>query len=93
MLWVNCKFSFSINCEYVENINRDEESEDSKEIRGHITSLSVLRTYRKLGLASQLMTATHRAMKAICDAKDVTLHVRVSNRAAMHLYGQTLEYK
>ena len=55
--------------------------------------MSVLRTYRKLGLASQLMTAAHRAMKAVSNAEDVTLHVRVSNRAAMHLYATTLEYK
>ena len=31
--------------------------EESNECRGHITSLAVLRTHRKLGLATKLMTA------------------------------------
>lgn len=31
--------------------------EESTEGRGHITSLAVLRTHRKLGLATKLMTA------------------------------------
>ena len=33
----------------------DEEEENGNAIHGHITSISVLRTYRKLGLASKLM--------------------------------------
>lgn len=33
----------------------DEDEENSNIILGHITSISVLRTYRKLGLASKLM--------------------------------------
>jgi GNAT superfamily N-acetyltransferase len=32
--------------------------EDAKEPHGHITSLAVLRSHRKLGLATKLMTAT-----------------------------------
>ena len=33
----------------------DEEEDNSNIVHGHITSISVLRTYRKLGLASKLM--------------------------------------
>lgn len=39
------------------------------------------------------MTAAHRAMKSISDALDVTLHVRVSNRAALGLYRDKLQYE
>ena len=70
----------------------DEDREDNKPARGHITSLSVLRTYRKLGLASKLMQSAHRAMKSTYDCEDVTLHVRVSNQAALALYRNTLNY-
>jgi peptide alpha-N-acetyltransferase len=38
----------------------EEESED--EAHGHITSLAVKRTYRRLGLAQKLMDQTARAM-------------------------------
>ena len=36
----------------------EEEKEGAQEIHGHIRSLSVLRSHRKLGLASKLMEAT-----------------------------------
>jgi peptide alpha-N-acetyltransferase len=37
-------------------INHREEDEDNpKLIHGHITSISILRTYRKLGVATKLM--------------------------------------
>ena len=62
-------------------------------MHGHITSLSVLRTHRKLGLAATLMRAAHRALRECYDAKDVSLHVRVSNEAAIHLYKDVLQYE
>ncbi|KAG9457396.1 hypothetical protein H6P81_001904 [Aristolochia fimbriata] len=37
--------------------------EESSECHGHITSLAVLRTHRKLGLATKLMTAAQNAME------------------------------
>ena len=61
----------------------DEESEDA---HGQITSLAVLRTHRKLGIAAKLMRAAHDAMCGVYDAKYCSLHVRVSNAAAIHLY-------
>jgi ribosomal protein S18 acetylase RimI-like enzyme len=42
----------------------DDEDED-KNLTGHITSLSVLRTHRKLGLASKLMEKTHYDMQNV----------------------------
>lgn len=63
------------------------------EVHGHITSLAVARTHRKLGLASRLMDATHAAMSRVFGARYACLHVRVSNRAAFHLYSKTLGYQ
>lgn len=67
--------------------------EESTECHGHITSLAVLRTHRKLGLATKLMSAAQRAMQEVFGAEYVSLHVRKSNRAAFHLYTETLGYK
>lgn len=69
----------------------EEESTDCH--HGHITSLAVLRTHRKLGLATKLMTAAQNAMEQVFDAEYVSLHVRKSNRAAFNLYTETLGYK
>lgn len=59
---------------------------------GHITSLAVLRSHRKLGIATKLMQAAQTEMGSVYDACYVTLHVRKSNTAAYHLYSQTLGY-
>eukprot|EP00392_Amoebophrya_sp_AT5.2_P012851 g12958.t1 len=67
--------------------------EDNDGIHGHITSLSVLRSYRKLGLATKLMRCTLDAMKECFDAEFVSLHVRVSNRAAFTLYRHVLGFE
>lgn len=69
-----------------------EEDDDPSHGHGHITSLSVLRTHRKCGLATKLMTSSHERMQECFDAAHVALHVRRSNRAAFHLYSQTLDY-
>lgn len=39
------------------------------------------------------MTAAHKDMQSIFEAKYVSLHVRVSNRAALALYKGKLEYE
>ncbi|EXB95301.1 N-alpha-acetyltransferase 11 [Morus notabilis] len=67
--------------------------EESNECHGHITSLAVLRTHRKLGLATKLMSAAQNAMEQVFGAEYVSLHVRKSNRAAFNLYTETLGYK
>lgn len=67
--------------------------EESSECHGHITSLAVLRTHRKLGLATKLMSAAQAAMEQVYGSEYVSLHVRKSNRAAFRLYTETLGYK
>ncbi|KAL2836142.1 acyl-CoA N-acyltransferase [Aspergillus pseudoustus] len=60
---------------------------------GHITSLSVMRTHRRLGIAERLMRMSQRAMAECHRAQFVSLHVRVSNVAALHLYRDTLGFQ
>ncbi|KAK9466083.1 acyl-CoA N-acyltransferase [Lipomyces arxii] len=60
---------------------------------GHVTSLSVMRTYRRMGVAGKLMTQSLRSMAECYNAKYVSLHVRKSNRAALHLYRDTLQFE
>ncbi|XP_008589119.1 PREDICTED: N-alpha-acetyltransferase 11 [Galeopterus variegatus] len=60
---------------------------------GHITSLAVKRSHRRLGLAQKLMDQASTAMIENFSAKYVSLHVRKSNRAALHLYSKTLNFQ
>lgn len=60
---------------------------------GHVTSLAVLPTHRKLGIAKRLMALAH---DTLCDTYKVeysSLNVRVSNEAAHHLYVRSLGYE
>lgn len=72
----------------------DDDSETTdKTPHGHVTSLSVMRSYRRMGIAEKLM---RQALHALCEtfkAEYVSLHVRESNRAALHLYRDTLEFE
>lgn len=67
--------------------------EEAAECHGHITSLAVARTHRKLGIATRLMQATHEAMERVFGAEYASLHVRVTNKGAHHLYIKTLGYE
>ncbi|KAF8469139.1 N-terminal acetyltransferase A complex catalytic subunit ard1 [Kalaharituber pfeilii] len=69
------------------------EEEPTDAPHGHITSLSVMRTHRRLGLAEKLMKQSQKAMVECFGAKYVSLHVRVSNQAALHLYQNTLQFE
>ncbi|EST06044.1 GNAT domain protein [Kalmanozyma brasiliensis GHG001] len=60
---------------------------------GHVTSISVLRSYRRLGLANKLMKQSQEAMRDVFGAKFVSLHVRQTNRAAIGLYRDTLGFE
>ncbi|KAJ1965630.1 N-terminal acetyltransferase A complex catalytic subunit ard1 [Dipsacomyces acuminosporus] len=60
---------------------------------GHITSLSVMRSYRRLGLAERLMNQAQRAMVEVFGSQCVSLHVRVSNTAAFSLYKNNLKFE
>lgn len=97
----------------------EEDSDDNP--HGHITSLAVKRSHRRLGLAQKLMDQVcyiHHyfsncenlnlkidflqqffsflqaslAMVECFNAKYVSLHVRKSNRAALNLYTNTLQF-
>jgi len=68
--------------------------EESEEVpHGHITSLAVQRSHRRLGIAQKLMDQASRSMIECFNAKYVSLHVRKSNRAALNLYTNTLKFK
>lgn len=71
----------------------DEDNQKDGQIHGHITSISVLRSHRKLGIATKLMKATEYAMMTIYGAEYCSLHVRVTNRAAISLYRDVLGFK
>merc|ERR1712061_572941 len=71
----------------------EEETSGEDESHGHITSLAVKRSHRRLGLAQKLMDQTARAMVETFNAKYVSLHVRKSNRAALNLYTQALKFQ
>eukprot|EP01134_Creolimax_fragrantissima_P002286 CFRG2286T1 len=60
---------------------------------GHITSLAVMRSHRRMGIAYKLMRQASRAMVENFRAHYVSLHVRESNRAALHLYKDTLGFE
>ncbi|KAA8652178.1 hypothetical protein EYZ11_000485 [Aspergillus tanneri] len=70
----------------------EEEPADGMQ-HGHITSLSVMRTHRRLGIAERLMRMSQRAMAESHRAHYVSLHVRVSNTAALRLYRDTLGFQ
>jgi peptide alpha-N-acetyltransferase len=67
--------------------------DDTDEVHGHITSLAVARSHRKLGIASKLMRASIKVMEECFNAEYVSLHVRYTNRAAFTLYSHTLGFK
>jgi len=72
--------------------HREEDAPEGRMPHGHVTSISVLRSYRRLGLAKKLMVQSQEAMASIYQASDVSLHVRKSNRAALGLYRDTLGF-
>ncbi|KAH9560597.1 hypothetical protein CY35_06G113600 [Sphagnum magellanicum] len=67
--------------------------EESAVCHGQIASLAVLRTHRKLGLATKLMKSAEKAMQEVYGAQSVSLHVRKNNKAAFRLYTEKLGYK
>ena len=88
LLWVAEDFDGKIVGYVLAKMEEDERQPK----HGHITSLSVLRTHRKRGIATALMQRSQKEMADVFDAEYVSLHVRKSNRAAFHLYNVTLKY-
>ncbi|CBY18128.1 unnamed protein product [Oikopleura dioica] len=70
----------------------DQENPDDNTPHGHITSLAVRRSHRRLGIAKKVMDQACKGMVENFGAKYVSLHVRVSNRAALNLYEKTLQF-
>ncbi|KAG7096764.1 N-terminal acetyltransferase A complex catalytic subunit ard1 [Marasmius oreades] len=70
----------------------EEEPAEGEHAHGHVTSISVLRSYRRLGLAKKLMIQSQEVMTTVYRAAYVSLHVRKSNRAALSLYRDTLGF-
>ena len=71
----------------------EDEEVKSGEVQGQITSISVLRTYRRLGVASKLMNHAINMLQEYFDADFVSLNVRVSNRPALNLYHKNLGFE
>ncbi|KAJ7259671.1 acyl-CoA N-acyltransferase [Mycena rebaudengoi] len=67
-------------------------TEHKKAVHGHVNSISVLRSYRRLGLARKLMLLSQEAMSTIYKASFVSLHVRKSNIPAISLYRDSLGF-
>ncbi|WPK27609.1 hypothetical protein PUMCH_005005 [Australozyma saopauloensis] len=78
---------------YVLGKMEDDPDAEDKIPHGHITSLAVMRTYRRMGLAEKLMKQLLYAMCEVFKARYVSLHVRKSNRAALHLYRDSLTFE
>ncbi|OBA19457.1 acyl-CoA N-acyltransferase [Metschnikowia bicuspidata var. bicuspidata NRRL YB-4993] len=78
---------------YVLGKMEDDPDAEDKTPHGHITSLAVMRTYRRMGLAEKLMKQSLYAMCESFKAEYVSLHVRKSNRAALHLYRDSLKFE
>jgi len=73
---------------YVLSSIEPEESEPYAQV-GSVNSLSVLRPYRRLGLAQRLMNLSKDAMlRDDVPIECIQLHVRRSNRAALSLYNK-----
>lgn len=90
LLWVAEDFDGSI-VGYV--LAKMEEDTENQPPHGHITSLAVLRTHRKRGIATSLMRRSQMEMDTVFNAHYVSLHVRKTNRAAFRLYTTTLKYE
>ena len=74
--------------------NMEEEPQSEEESKqGHIASLAVKRSHRRMGLAQSLMIQTFQAMVDCFDASVVLLNARKSNRAAINLYTHILNFK
>lgn len=78
---------------YVLTKMNDDDQNANEPLNGHITSLSVMRTYRRMGIAEKLMRQALFALREVNQAEYVSLHVRQSNKAALHLYRDTLEFE
>ena len=89
MLHVSRDFNGNMKGYVMAKMDEEENSVD----HGHVTSVSVLRSARKLGVATGLMKQSMRAAEDVFGGKYISLHVRCTNEAALALYHTNLGYK
>ena len=89
MLYVNRDFSGKVRGYVMAKMEDDPEKPE----HGHVTSVSVLRTARKLGVASFAMKRAMHATQEVFGGHYISLHVRCTNEAAVGLYHNSLGYK
>lgn len=78
-----------------------EDDDSSNQLQGHITSISIMREYRRLGIAEGLMKQAGIDVFELLEkfifeyygAKTITLHVRKSNEAAINLYAKKMGFR
>jgi ribosomal protein S18 acetylase RimI-like enzyme len=92
LLWVSTDYNNKMAGYVLAKID-DENDKDSTKPHGHITSLAVLRSHRKLGIATNVMNASMDRMQKIYSANFCSLHVRRTNAAALHLYQESLGFR
>ncbi|EDR23798.1 N-terminal acetyltransferase complex ard1 subunit, putative [Entamoeba dispar SAW760] len=73
-------------------LTKIEDDDPHPVVTGQVTSISVLRTYRRLGIATKLIRAAENSMIEIFGARAMMLQVRVSNKPALHLYEKTIGF-
>jgi N-alpha-acetyltransferase 10/11 len=61
-------------------------------LNAHITSVSVLKSHRKRGIATRLMQKSHAELDHLFGPQYISLHVRKNNEGAFHLYHEILKY-
>ena len=69
------------------------EKDNNKKAYATLTSISVLRSYRRLGIATKLLRAAENSLIEQYQCEYFELHVRESNKPARHLYEQTIGFK
>jgi N-alpha-acetyltransferase 10/11 len=71
----------------------EEDEEDPKIVHGHITSISILREYRRMGIATKLMKQSLNMMNEYYNTKFCSLHVRANNTPALDMYNKVLGFE
>ncbi|KAL7718214.1 Acetyltransferase complex ard1 subunit [Entamoeba marina] len=74
-------------------LTKIDDDEEHDVLTGLVTSISVIRSYRRLGIATKLLRAAENSMIQSHGIRAMTLQVRSSNKPALHLYEDTLGYK
>lgn len=96
LTWPECSYVAEVNGRVVGyvlgKLNDEDDAVGEAKLVGHVTSLSVMRSYRRMGLAGKLMDQCLDSLKSVFHSTRVSLHVRESNRAALHLYKERLAF-